>query len=135
MEEKSLKQMAGNLNIELGVNYSANVRNIYKRCFKEDHLIVKYFCNIGFFRKIYQALCPKCKKENSREHAIDDCEQFKPQRDELLAELKALDKRLGAMTITKAIEEIYYRPRGVEDKKEKCLEWMRKCITTLYKTR
>ena len=51
MEERSRKQMAGNLNFELGENYSTNVRNLYKRCFKEDHLIAKYFCNIVFLGK------------------------------------------------------------------------------------
>ena len=137
MIELSVKKMALKLDVQIGRGYISHVNEIYKKCYKEDHLVVKYFCNIGFFRRVYQNKCPHCGVMNSRDHAIDDCKHFDGHREDLMKGLKDIDKKIGEMKMSRAIEEIYYRPRDKTNKKDKdsLLEWMRKCILTLYRTK
>jgi hypothetical protein len=51
---------------EIPLNYSSRLRNMFKACDGRDTMVVKYFCNIGFFRNQFRMTYQHCSETNSR---------------------------------------------------------------------
>ena len=63
-------------NINIGHNYINYHYNYYFR-YKDrrDGLIIRFFCNYGFFNERVYPSCIYCGKNNSRKHILNDCNE------------------------------------------------------------
>lgn len=114
------------------MNYSSKLWEIYYVCDGRDSMMVKYFCNIGFFRNRFRGICQHCGAENSREHAVDDCVHYDSLRCETIERLRRFfpGDRLSTM-----LSKIYFSGVKVTKRDYRYLvKELKSFITTLYMT-
>jgi hypothetical protein len=101
---------------------------VYKWYVYSDHLLVRYFCNIGFFKKEVSERCKHCNDENGREHAVDECLWYEDQRNMLMKIVGEVDIKPSEL-----IEKWYFRPDKTVEKKvrTKKLNAIKKFIRSL----
>jgi hypothetical protein len=118
---------------EIPKNYSSKLRNMYKACDGRDSMVVKYFCNIGFFRYQYRVTCQHCSEPNSREHAVDECSHYEALREDARARLGRFFQE-GELVST-MLSKIYFRAMMVNKKDYTFVVLaMKSIITELYRT-
>ena len=97
---KSIKKKASKLGVEIGDEFIQMRNLISSKAYKEDHIIFRYFSNIGWFRQKFDDKCKFCGKDNSREHAVNECHKFKDDIEEMKEKLKVYDNRSSQKRLT-----------------------------------
>ena len=131
---KNLKKKAFKLGIEIGDEFIQMRNSISNKAYKEDHKIVRYFSNIGWFRQKFDDKCKFCGQDNSREHAVNECHRFKDDREEMKGKLKVIDSRLSQKSLTEALDEVFYRMTKKRKNHPELIEWMIETIRRLFIT-
>jgi hypothetical protein len=117
---------------KIPIDYSHKLRELYYICDGRDSMMVKYFCNIGFFRHKFQVICQHCGAENSREHAVDDCEHYADLREETIGRL---GKWFPNDKLSQMLSKIYFNDLNVSKKEYRDLvKEMKSTISRLYMT-
>jgi hypothetical protein len=78
----------------IGVNVIENFVRIlskewYKYYYRRDSMVIKFFCNIGFFRDQTER-CIHSEGNSSRRHAINDCSYYTEHRTQVEKKLEPI---------------------------------------------
>jgi len=99
---ESIRMEAIDKNITLSSNYERNLKELYKSAGKKEFYLVYYFCNVGFFSARYRTKCQHCGLDNSRKHAVDECNHYAEWR------LKAREELQTNGSIDEKLFELYF---------------------------
>jgi hypothetical protein len=126
---KKARKLVGH---DIPLDYSVRLDGLYKTCDGRDSMIVKYFCNVGFFRHKYRETCQHCGAPNSREHAVDECKHYDGLRIEAKKKLREI---FGDEDLSTMLSKIYFG--AVETKRreyKRLVLLMKEYIRRLYMT-
>jgi hypothetical protein len=119
------------VNHRIPLNYSSKLRQLYMLCDGRDSMLVKYFCNIGFFRRQYRETCQHCGEVNSREHAVDECSHYEELRNEAKTKLSVYFR--NEESLSTMLSRIYFGDVDKERNKD-LVPLLKKTICRLYTT-
>ena len=120
---------------------------VYKEWYRfydrRDGMVIKFFCNIGFFRDIFgkrrvgNDICQHCGQSgNSRNHAIDSCEFYDGLRIEtkerILAEVWR--NEFEGLELSKMLDLLYFSPSEELKVRRKEMEVLKSVISKVYMT-
>ena len=81
------------INITINKNYyNYHNKYYYKYADRRDGLLIRFFCNYGFFNTRLFPECGYCGERNSRTHIVNNCEEkfFSDLRKEYIGKIKKL---------------------------------------------
>ena len=108
---------------------------VYTWYISGDRWLLKLLCNRGKFREDVIKMCPLCnKKENSREHAINECESTYNLRRDLISKVRKEMKVKKGTSVWDLILEFYYADNRVIDlgKRRKILKLIKQFARGLF---
>ena len=106
---------------ELKINQGFILRlkhRIYSWYVNSDFILLKFMCHRGSFREDINKKCILCKDaDNGIKHVVNECENLREERNELLTELNEINNTNYA-ELLKAIEYHYYSKKYSSAKEE-----------------
>ena len=138
IKESIILKMGKEENIKINKKY-INYHNkyYYKYPDRRDALLIKLFCNYGYFESRLFPICKYCNKNNSRTHIINECEEeyFKNLRNEYLNKIKNIcgDEIIkeNKNNLEKILLSLYFEPDKYI-KVEKSLKILKEYVVKLY---
>ena len=120
-ETEDIENILNNNIIELGLAEGVRIdeklrrrtkKEIYTWYVDRDHLLVRFWCNRGFFRKDICKDCKNCGLQdvNSREHAVNECSWYEDKRNNVLKRIWKTHSLFKDKELSEIFEEVYFNP-------------------------
>ena len=134
--------MASSIGVEVSQDYIRTMHSEwYKYYDRRDVYVIKYFCNLGFFRgrKTGQVGSDQCQHcglmANSRAHAVDRCVHYDDLR---LVAYRKLDLMglcrdpHSVASLSVLLDQMYFQPSDVRKQRTKEMQYLKWFITQIY---
>jgi hypothetical protein len=93
---------------------------VYTWYVDRDHYLLRYMCNRGFFRNDINPICKHCELVNSRDHATDECDWYRVEREKTIEKIARLAD-VGGMSLSEMINKFYFDPGEIDKKNRKSI--------------
>ena len=116
---QDMKRYSAKIGVEVSDTFHKVIREEwYKYYDRRDFYVLKYFCNIGFFR---EDKCEYCESTGGREHFVNVCDEFEEKRSVTIGSIRksCWRKDFEGLRLSDMIEAMYYKPSSDRTKRTK----------------
>jgi hypothetical protein len=132
LDIKDMNRYSSEIGVEVGNEFHKIIRKEWYRYYdRRDYYVLKYFCNIGFFR---EEICEYCGNAGSKIHYINECEHFIDKRRITMGSIRknCWREEFEGMRLTCMIDSLYYRPSVTRKVREKEMKMIKEFAVRVY---
>ena len=132
LDIKDMNRYSNELKVQVSPEYHQVIRREWYRYYdRRDYYVLKYFCNIGFFK---EEVCEYCLGPGSRTHFVNECESFAENRQITIGSIRKNCWRLDfeEERLSIIIDSLYYRPSDIRKVRVKEMNMIKEFVVRVY---